>query len=41
MTSWLLSRDQGPHGLKVAEIRLTQPPLRSEDGDLSVHPGRD
>jgi len=41
MTTWLLSRDQGPHGLKVAKIRLTQPPPRHEDGELPVHPGRD
>lgn len=41
MTTWLLSRDQGPHGLKVAKIRLTRPPPRREDGELPVHPGRD
>jgi transcriptional regulator with XRE-family HTH domain len=41
MTTWLLSREQGPHGLKVAKIRLTQPPPRREDGELPVHPGRD
>ena len=41
MTTWLLSRDQGPHGLRVAKIRLTRPPARPTDGDLPVHPGRD
>jgi transcriptional regulator with XRE-family HTH domain len=41
MTTWLLSRDQGPHGLKVAKIRLTQPPPAREHGELPVHPGRD
>ena len=41
MTTWLLSREQGPHGLKVVKIRLTQPPPRREDGELPVHPGRD
>ena len=41
MTTWLLSRDQGPHGLKVAKIRLTQPPPAGGDGALPVHPGRD
>jgi transcriptional regulator with XRE-family HTH domain len=41
MTTWLLSRDQGPHGLRVAKIRLTQPPPGREDGELPVHPGRD
>jgi transcriptional regulator with XRE-family HTH domain len=41
MTTWLLSRDQGAHGLRVAKIRLTKPPPRRADGDLPVHPGRD
>ena len=41
MTTWLLSRDSGPHGLKVAKIRLTQPPPARGDGSLPVHPGRD
>lgn len=41
MTTWLLSRDQGPHGLKVAKIRLTQPPPQRGEGELPVHPGRD
>lgn len=41
MTTWLLTRDHGPHGLRVARIRLTQPPRRPAGGDLPVHPGRD
>ena len=41
MTTWLLSRDHGAPGLKVAKIRLTKPPPRHEDNDLPVHPGRD
>lgn len=41
MTTWLLSRDQGPRGLKVAKMRLTQPPPTREHGELPVHPGRD
>lgn len=41
MTTWLLSRDQGPRGLKVAKIRLTQPPMARPNGELPVHPGRD
>lgn len=40
-TTWLLSRDQGPHGLKVVKLRLTQPPPARGDGQLPVHPGRD
>ena len=41
MTTWLLSRDHGPLGTKVAKIRLTKPPPRREEGELPVHPGRD
>lgn len=41
MTTWLLTREHGPGGMKVAKIRLTQPPARGEDGELPVHPGRD
>lgn len=40
-TTWVLSRDHGPHGLKVVKIRLTQPPPRRGDADLPVHPGHD
>jgi transcriptional regulator with XRE-family HTH domain len=40
-TVWSLTRDQGPHGVKVLRMRLTQAPARPEDGDLPVHPGRD
>ncbi len=40
-TTWVLSRDQGPQGLKVLKVRLTKPPMSAEDGDLPVHPGRD
>lgn len=41
MTTWVLSGQQGPRGLKVAKIRLTQSPARREDGEQPVHPGRD
>ncbi len=41
MTTWVLSGPHGPRGLKVAKIRLTQPPTRREDGEQPVHPGRD
>jgi transcriptional regulator with XRE-family HTH domain len=40
-TTWVLSRGQDPRGMKVAKVRLTQPPQRADDGDLPVHPGRD
>lgn len=41
MTTWVLSRAEGTRGMKVAKIRLTQPPVRPQRGDLPVHPGRD
>jgi transcriptional regulator with XRE-family HTH domain len=39
-TTWVLSRDQGPRGVKVVKVRLTQP-LRGGDDELKVHLGRD
>lgn len=41
MTTWQLTRDQSPSGLKVSRILLTQPPRRGKDGTLPVHPGHD
>ncbi|MGH9080342.1 MAG: helix-turn-helix domain-containing protein [Acidimicrobiales bacterium] len=41
MTTWVLSREAGPHGVTVAKMRLTKPePGRGTD-ELKVHPGRD
>jgi transcriptional regulator with XRE-family HTH domain len=40
-TTWLLSRDSGPHGVTVAKIRVTRPAPRAEAAELGVHPGRD
>nr|MDT0656926.1 XRE family transcriptional regulator [Micromonospora sp. DSM 115978] len=37
VTTWLLSREGTPHGMKVAKLRFTRPP----SGELRVHPGRD
>jgi transcriptional regulator with XRE-family HTH domain len=37
ITTWLLSREGGPAGMKVAKMRLTRP----AHADLRVHPGRD
>jgi hypothetical protein len=37
-TTWLLSRDEGPHGLTVAKMRITR---RTRPKQLRVHPGRD
>lgn len=41
VTTWLLSREPGPHGMTVAKMRITRPAPRREDGALRVHPGRD
>ncbi|EFQ83651.1 DNA-binding helix-turn-helix protein [Aeromicrobium marinum DSM 15272] len=38
-TAWSLTREHGPHGLKVARIRLSRP--LPPDDELPVHPGRD
>ncbi|PZF85420.1 helix-turn-helix domain-containing protein [Jiangella anatolica] len=37
-TTWLLSRDEGPHGLTVAKMRITR---RTRPKQLRVHPGHD
>jgi transcriptional regulator with XRE-family HTH domain len=37
ITTWLLSREPGPHGMTVAKMRIT----RSAPGELKVHPGQD
>lgn len=40
VTTWLLSREPGPHGVTVAKMRITKPePKRT--GELRVHPGKD
>jgi transcriptional regulator with XRE-family HTH domain len=40
ITTWLLSREQGPHGMTVAKMRITRPePDRG--AELKVHPGWD
>lgn len=40
-TTWILSRDQGPHGVTVAKMRVTRREPRSGVDELKVHPGRD
>ncbi|WP_258342700.1 helix-turn-helix domain-containing protein [Saccharopolyspora gregorii] len=40
-TSWLLSKDSGPHGMTVAKMRLTRPAPARDSGRLAVHPGKD
>jgi transcriptional regulator with XRE-family HTH domain len=40
VTTWLLSREPGPHGVTVAKIRVTRP--ASHRGlESRVHPGKD
>jgi transcriptional regulator with XRE-family HTH domain len=41
MTTWLLSRDPGPHGVTVAKMRITKPAPRRDVDELKVHPGKD
>ena len=41
MTTWLLSREPGPHGVTVAKMRITEPTSPRDEDDLRVHPGRD
>lgn len=41
LTSWLLSRDGGPHGTTVAKIRITRPAPARGTEPLGVHPGKD
>jgi transcriptional regulator with XRE-family HTH domain len=36
-TTWLLSREAGPHGVSVAKVRVT----RAQPPEPKVHPGRD
>ncbi|MEV8638448.1 helix-turn-helix domain-containing protein [Streptosporangium sp. NPDC051023] len=40
VTTWMLSRQSGPHDVTVAKMRITKPVRRGVD-ELKVHPGRD
>ena len=40
VTTWLLSREPGPHGVTVAKMRITKPGPKRTD-ELRVHPGKD
>ncbi len=41
ITTWMLSREPGPHGVTVAKMRITRPaPVRGTE-ELKVHPGQD
>jgi len=41
VTTWILSRDPGPHGVTVAKMRVTRPAPRRGPDELRVHPGKD
>jgi transcriptional regulator with XRE-family HTH domain len=41
VTTWILSREPGPHGVTVARIRVTRPAPSRDTAELKVHPGRD
>jgi transcriptional regulator with XRE-family HTH domain len=41
VTTWLLNREPGPHGVTVAKMRITRPAPRRGADTLRVHPGRD
>ena len=41
LTTWMLSREPGPHGVTVAKMRVTRPVPRRGTDELKVHPGRD
>jgi transcriptional regulator with XRE-family HTH domain len=40
VTTWMLSREPGPHGVTVAKMRITRPPP-ARGTELKVHPGQD
>jgi len=40
-TTWMLSREPGPHGMSVAKLRITRPEPRRGTDELKVHPGKD
>lgn len=41
VTTWMLSREPGPHGVTVAKMRVTKPEPRRGTDQLKVHPGKD
>ncbi|CAL9439912.1 hypothetical protein SUDANB140_02220 [Streptomyces sp. enrichment culture] len=41
LTTWLLTKDDGPRGLTVAKMRVTGQAGDVTPDDLGVHPGRD
>ncbi|MFF9056283.1 helix-turn-helix domain-containing protein [Streptomyces erythrochromogenes] len=41
LTTWLLSKEDGPHGPTVGKMRITDQAGDVSPDDLGVHPGRD
>jgi transcriptional regulator with XRE-family HTH domain len=41
LTTWLLAQGNGPHGLTVGKMRVTDQAGSVTPDDLGVHPGRD
>jgi transcriptional regulator with XRE-family HTH domain len=41
VTTWMLTREPGPHGISVARMRITRPAPRRGTDKLRVHPGKD
>jgi quercetin dioxygenase-like cupin family protein len=41
VTTWLLTRASGPHGVTVAKMRITRPEPRLGVDTQRVHPGKD
>ena len=41
LTTWMLSREPGPHGVSVAKMRVTRPEPGGGTRELRVHPGKD
>ena len=41
VTTWMLTRESGPHGVSVAKMRITGPAPHDGPGELGVHPGKD
>jgi transcriptional regulator with XRE-family HTH domain len=41
MTTWMLSREDGPHGKTVAKVRVNRPAPERGSTELKVHPGKE
>ena len=41
VTTWMLTREPGPHGVTVAKMRITKPAPHEGAGGPGVHPGKD